>query len=92
MEQSTSTKPKGFLLPLIALVLPFVLFLPYHWFIFDSPASGHIVTLRLEEDHRRTHLFVFWLLTFGPFTIVCFLTSLVSFILRLRRRKESNAA
>jgi hypothetical protein len=91
MEQTTSTKPKGYMLPLIVFLLPLLLFVPYRWLVFDSAASGHIVTPRLDEEHRRVHLGVVWLFTFGPFAIICFLTSLVMFIRRIRRSRIARA-
>ena len=89
MEQSTSPKPKGVVPPLIIFLLPFVLLLPYHWLIYDSSASGHIVTPRLDDDHRRVHLTVFWVLTFFPFAIICFLTSTVMLVRRARYSKAA---
>jgi hypothetical protein len=88
MEKMTPKEPIG-ILPVICLLLPFLLFAPYHWFVFDSAASGDIVSLRLDEDHRRTHLGIFWTLTYGLFTIISLFTALVLFIRRARRNRAT---
>jgi hypothetical protein len=70
--------------PVIIVLLPYILFVPYRWLLFDSPASADIVKVnpRLGEEHRRANLVVFWFLTFGPFAVFCFLTSLLMAIRR----------
>jgi hypothetical protein len=87
MDQNTPSKSKGAIFPLVVCALPFLLFDLYRWFVFDSFASAQIVTPRLEEEHRRVHLGVFFLLTFFPFAAICFFTSTVILICRARRSR-----
>lgn len=89
MEQIALTKPKGVKLPLFIFLLPFLLLLPYLWLIYRSSSSNQIVTPRLDHDHRSFHLTVFWVLTFLPFTAVCFL---ISTVMLVRRARHSRAA
>jgi hypothetical protein len=92
LKKKALAKAKRFLLSLTFLLLPFLLFGPYAWFVFDSPASGRIVTLRLDEEHRRAHLASFWLLTFAPFVIGCFGTSFFLFVRAVKRAKQHRIA
>jgi hypothetical protein len=86
MDQDTPVKLKGVKLPFFIFLLPFLLLYPYHWFVFDSSASGRIVCLDCG-DCRDFHLTVFWVFTFLPFTAICFLTSTVMFIRRARHSR-----
>jgi cytochrome bd-type quinol oxidase subunit 2 len=84
----TGHKAKGLTRPLVALVLPVALLVPYWWFVFHF-ASDSICTPRIGKEHQGVHLFFFWILTYFPFAAVCFLSSVV--MLARRARQDSRA-
>jgi hypothetical protein len=77
-QQSTSTEQrrKSLTAPLVALALPFALIPAYWWFVFHY-ASDSICTPRIGKEHQGVHLFFFWIMTFFPFSAVCFFSSVV---------------
>lgn len=64
-------------------LLPFVLVVPYRWFVFVY-ARDSIVTPTIGEEHQRVHLGVWFIFTMFPVAVLCFGVATVSFV-RLRR-------
>jgi hypothetical protein len=81
----TPTQPKPLTLrrPLIWLALPLIMLIPYHWLCYDF-LSQRSVRPGLDLEHMRFHWGVFWYLTFFPFAFVCFLTSTIMLLRRMR--------
>lgn len=88
MANAVTPPEVSFRKPLILFLLPIILFLPTLW-LFHSFIPDHSDAARRlgEVEHMRVHWGVFWIVTFVPFTAICFLSSLVSFWLRLRQRR-----
>lgn len=59
------------------LVLPFVLFLPYLFLVF-GPAADYICSTASERS-QQAGLSVFFLITYGPFALICFIFAAASF-------------
>ena len=85
---STPRSPVSLAKPLIAFALPFLLCIPYRWFVFQF-ASRSVVTPHPEEEHRQFHLFFFWALSYLPFALVCLFTSLVMAARRVRQERRA---
>jgi hypothetical protein len=80
-------KSKAVVVGVLLFLLPFVLFYPYGWLIFNSLDSDRIVTTSLDEEHRRVHLGVFATFTFLPFAFLSFLASVVILFRRARNSR-----
>ena len=78
--------------PLIVLALPFVLFLPTWWFFCRYVPEHSALSSRMGVEHMRVHWGVFWVLSFFPFSAICFLTSVVMLVRRARYSPEARLA
>ncbi len=55
------------------MVLPFVVFLPYHFWI-KGPGDRLLLTPEITDpEHRSFHLANFFFMSIGAFAVVCFL-------------------
>jgi hypothetical protein len=73
--------------PLIVFALPFILYLPTLWLFHDFIPEHSDAPARFGGiEHMRVHWGVFWIITFFPFAAICFLSALIMFLLRLRKR------
>lgn len=88
-ELGEPKRPSGsFRKPLVILALPFILFFPTLWFFHTYIPEHSEAARRLGEvEHLRVHWGVYWIVTFLPFTALCFLSSLIMFIIRARQRR-----
>ena len=85
---ATETEKVSLRKPVIWLLLPVILYLPYWWFFHDYfPRRG--VRPGLDLEHIRFHCAVFWYLTYFPFAAVCFVSSVL--MLGRRARQSSGA-
>jgi len=78
--------------PLICFALPFILFLPTWWFLCRYVPDHARVSEKIGVEHMRMHWGVFWVITFFPFTAICFLSSLVMLFRRARHSPEAKVA
>jgi hypothetical protein len=87
MDNQTAQPKVSFTKPLVILALPFILFLPTLWFFHGFIPEHSEAAQRLGEvEHMRVHWGVFWIVAFLPFSAICLISSLVMFLLRLRKR------
>jgi len=61
---------------------PLVLAIPYWWFVFRY-ARDKICTPNIGIEHQGVHVFFFWIMTFIPFSLICFV---IAIFLSFRRR------
>ena len=73
---------------MVALALPLALMVPYWWFVFYY-ARDSICTPRIGKAHQGDHVFFFWILTYIPFSEICFVSSVVMLIQRARQDRRA---
>ena len=78
--------------PLIDFALPLIAFIPYNWLLYQY-LPGRGATLDAEAiSHLRVHYGIFWVVTFVPFSAVCFVSSAVMLLRRMRHSLLARAA
>ncbi len=66
--------------PLLCFAVPFVLCLPT-WWLFCRYSPEHTrASQQLGVEHMRVHWGFYWVITFFPYTGMCFLSSLVMLV------------
>jgi cytochrome bd-type quinol oxidase subunit 2 len=78
--------------PLIVFAMPFIVLFPYWWFLYHYLPERGAASKVLGADHMRVHYGVFWVLTFFPFTGICFLSSTIMLVRRARRSEAARVA
>ena len=73
---------------MVVFSLPFVLLLPYHWLLYNYFPGQHAAQGAEAVKHLRLHYGIFWVMTFMPFSAICFVSSAV---MLLRRAHQSRA-
>jgi hypothetical protein len=95
MDTATAPEPQqlkrqvGLGKPRIVFALPFLALFPYNWFMYRY-LPGQVPAPSPEAaSHLRMHYGIFWVVTFFPFSAICFVSSAVMLI---RRAGQSTGA